>query len=72
MGKKEMVIILGIILIIAGIVAMLYTEPAGSDGSEASFGIADVSEDEQPYFWYGVAFLLLGIIVLAMAIMKIP
>lgn len=67
-----MVIILGLILIIAGIVAMLYIEPAGSDGSEASFGIADVSEDEQPYFWYGVALIILGLIVLAMAVIKIP
>lgn len=72
MGKKTVVIILGLILVIAGIVAMVYTEPAGDEGSGPSGGISSWSEDVQPYFWYGVVLVVLGIIVLAAALMKLP
>ncbi len=70
MDKKLIVIILGVILIVAGIAAMAYSEPAGGPGSEASWGIADVSEDVHPYFWHGVIILLIGIILLAVAVIK--
>lgn len=66
-----MVIVLGLILVIAGIALMAITEPAGEDGTDASFGIADVSEDVRPYFWYGVAVILLGIIMVLLAVIKI-
>jgi len=72
MDKKIIVMALGLILLIAGTVAMLYTEPAGEEGSDPSRGIADLSEDIRPYFWYGVIIILLGIIMLAMAVIKIP
>ncbi|GEM_PF-3073569 len=70
MDKKTIVIILGVILILAGIVAMIHTEPAGDDGSEASRGIADVSEDERPYLWYGIALISSGIILSVVAAIK--
>ncbi|MFW5898459.1 MAG: hypothetical protein ACOCT7_01235 [Candidatus Saliniplasma sp.] len=70
MDKKIIVILLGVILIVAGIAAMAYTEPAGGPGSEASWGIADISEDTHPYFWHGVIIVLIGIILLAVAVLK--
>ncbi len=70
MDEKTVVIILGLILIIAGIVLMAYTESAGTPGSDPSFGIADVSEDIRPYFWYGIAFLALGVILMVLAVVK--
>lgn len=70
MDKKGIVIILGIILIVAGVAAMIYTEPAGEAGSSASFGIADVSEDIQPYFWHGIGLILVGVIVLVAGVTK--
>jgi len=72
MDKKIIVIILGLILLIAGTIAIVYTEAAGEEGSEASAGIAGISEDVRPYFWYGVIFVLLGIVLIAIAVTKIP
>lgn len=50
MDKKTIVVLIGLILIIDGMVAIVYAEPAGDEGSEESRGIADISEDVSPYF----------------------
>ncbi|MFW6064514.1 MAG: hypothetical protein ACOC8Y_02950 [Candidatus Natronoplasma sp.] len=50
MDKKTIVVLIGLILIIDGMIAIVYAEPAGDEGSEESRGIADISEDVSPYF----------------------
>ncbi len=71
METKTVVILLGVVFLIAGIALMMVTEPAGTEGSQTSWGVADVSEDVRPYFWYGAIVLLLGIVLLVIALVKI-
>ncbi|MFP4002012.1 MAG: hypothetical protein ACLFSM_06805 [Thermoplasmata archaeon] len=70
MNKKTIVIILGIILIIAGIGFISITEPAGAEGTEQSFGISEVSEDVHPYLLQGIILVAIGLITVLLAIFK--
>jgi uncharacterized membrane protein len=70
MGTKNIGLIVGVVLIVLGVVLMLITEPAGEEGSQASGGVADASEDTRPYVWYGLVALVLGIVVAVLAWLK--
>lgn len=70
MDNKTLVIILGIILVIAGVGFMIITEPAGAEGSEQSFGISSVSEDTRPYLLQGIISLAIGIVTILLAVIK--
>lgn len=63
MQRHTIAFIAAAVLVVIGIVLMVWTEPAGDDGSGASGGVADVSEDEQPYFWPGLIVLVIGVLV---------
>lgn len=51
------------LLVIVGVVLLFVTEPAGGEGSDPSFGTADVSEETRPYLWHGIALIVVGLIV---------
>ncbi|MEF8874965.1 MAG: hypothetical protein V5A88_09915 [Candidatus Thermoplasmatota archaeon] len=70
MDKKTLVIIIGVVLILGGIVLMMITEPAGTEGSGPSGGIADVSEETRPYFWHGLILIIIGVVVALAASIK--
>lgn len=70
MDKKTLVIIIGVVLILGGIVLMMITEPAGTEGSDPSGGIAGVSEETRPYFWHGLILIIIGVVVALAASIK--
>jgi hypothetical protein len=67
MGSAARTVALGVglILMVAGAALLLVTEPAGTPGSGASGGVADVSEEVRPYLIEAVVLLLVGVAVLA-------
>ncbi len=71
MDKKIVILVIGILIILAGIALIAVTEPSGGAGSVPSFGIADVSEDTRPYLWHGVIVIMAGIAAVILAFVKI-
>lgn len=63
MERHTIAFIAAAVLVILGIVLMVWTKPAGEEGTDPSGGVADVSEDEQPYFWPGLIVLVIGVVV---------
>lgn len=51
------------LLVIVGIVLLFVTEPSGGEGSDPSFGTADVSEETRPYLWHGIVLIVVGLVV---------
>lgn len=69
--RKTAAIVVGLVLVAVGFVLFMITEPAGTSGSPASGGIANVSEETRPYLIPAVVVILLGVVVfLATAVGK--
>ncbi len=71
MESKMIVLVIAAIIILAGIVLIAITEPAGQEGSQGSWGISDISEHVRPYFWHGVALVVLGCVVGLVSVAKL-
>ena len=63
MNRPMVFVVTGAALVVVGIIAIMITEPAGEDGSDASGGVANVSEDTRPYLWPGIIVIALGIVL---------
>lgn len=65
--RKTAAVFVGLLLVAIGLALSFVTEPAGSPGSQASGGIADVSEETRPYLIPALVFIVVGVLVLLIA-----
>lgn len=61
MDAKKIGLVVGAILVVIGIALVLITEPEGEEGSAASGGVADVSEETRPWLVHGVVAIVVGL-----------